>query len=296
LGDWVEKLKFNPLPPLISSKNIAIHYFSRRDLLEESVESTESLWKLPQVMRLLRRQQLDGAWKYPGGGKLHLRSTEDYNQLETYRIFGELVEKYGLDKRHPAIEKAARYMFSKQTSEGDFRGIYGIQYSPNYSAAIMELLIKAGYEADTRIEDGLQWLLSMSQEDGGWTIPLRTAGIKFNRGILFQKSTVQPDKTKPFSHLITGIVSRAFAAHTKYRTAEVAKKASELLASRFFKRDAYPDRQHVDFWLKFSYPFWQTDLLSSLDSLSTVGICAEKPQVEKALKWFISKQQQNGIW
>jgi hypothetical protein len=58
---------------------------------------------------------------YPGGGKAHLRDSEDYNQLKTYRIIGELVEKYGMDKGHPAIEKAANYLFSRQTNEGDFR-------------------------------------------------------------------------------------------------------------------------------------------------------------------------------
>ena len=89
---------------------------------------------------------------------------------------------------------------------------------------------------------------------------------------------------------------RAFAAHTKYKQSEEAAKAGELLATRFFRRDAYPDRQSVEFWLKFSYPFWQTDLLSSLDSLSLVGFNAENPQIKKAISWFVTKQQQNGAW
>jgi hypothetical protein len=36
-----------------------------------------------------------------------------------------------------------------------------MQYTPNYSAAIMELLIKAGYSTDVRTEKGFQWLLSI---------------------------------------------------------------------------------------------------------------------------------------
>ena len=47
------------------------------------------------------------------------------------------------------LEKAAEFLFQRQTTEGDFRGIYGTQYSPNYSAAIMELLIKSGYSDDS---------------------------------------------------------------------------------------------------------------------------------------------------
>jgi hypothetical protein len=295
LKNWQQKLKFSPLPPLIASKNQAINCFARRDLLEEEVEGIENLWQLPQVAKLFRRQQPDGSWKYPGGGKAHLRATEDYNQIETYRVLGELIEKYGMDKWHPAIEKAATYLFSRQTEEGDFRGIYGTQYTPNYSAAIMELLIKAGYGADSRIEEGFQWLLSIRQNDGGWAVPLRTAAIKFNTGIL-KAATLKPNTLKPFSHLVTGVVLRAFAAHEKYRRSEAAKTAGELLASRFFEKDAYPDRQSVDFWLKFSYPFWFTDLLSSLNSLSLMGFTVDNPQIAKALEWFTARQQENGAW
>ena len=122
------------------------------------------------------KQQADGLWKYSCGGRQHLRSTE----------------------------------------EGDFRGIYGMQYTPNYSAAIMELLIKAGYSTDVRTEKGFQWLLSIRQKDGGWAIPLRAVGKKFDLETM-QSELIQPDKTKPFSHLVTGIVLRAFTAHPEYR-------------------------------------------------------------------------------
>ena len=295
MKNWQQKLEFAPFPPLIASKNLAIRYFAHRDLLEEEVEKIEKLWQLPQVKKLLSRQQANGSWKYPGGGKTHLRAVEDYNQIETFRILGELVEKHGMDKRHPAIEKAAGYLFSRQTEGGDFRGIYGTQYTPNYSAAIMELLIKAGYGADSRIEEGFQWLLSIRQNDGGWAVPLRTAAIKFNTGIL-KVDALKPNTLKPFSHLVTGVVLRAFASHEKYRTTEAAKTAGELLASRFFEKDTYPDRQSADFWLKFSYPFWFTDLLSSLDSLSRVGFTVDNPQIAKALEWFTTRQQENGAW
>jgi hypothetical protein len=84
----------------------------------------ERLWHLPQAINLVRRQQLDGSWKYSGGGTPHLRSSEDYNQLETYRNLGELVEKFGFNKQHPTIEKSASFLFLHQTEEGDFRGIW----------------------------------------------------------------------------------------------------------------------------------------------------------------------------
>jgi hypothetical protein len=247
------------------------------------------------VRRLLQKQKDNGAWSYPGARRTYLRSVDNYDQLETYRIIGELVEKFGMTRDHSALRQAAEYLFSRQTDEGDFRGIYGTQYSPNYSAAIMELLIKAGYARDKRIEHGFQWLLRLRQRDGGWAIPLRTTGAKLDAQTM-NGDTVEPDRSKPFSHLVTGVVLRAFAAHKKRRASSAAHKAGTLLASRFFRRDVYPDRNSVDFWTKFSYPFWFTDLLSSLNSLSRLGFDQHDTGVVQALDWFVSRQRPTGVW
>jgi hypothetical protein len=283
MGNWRKELRVDPIPGLISPKNMAIEYFTRRDLFDEKVEPIETLWELPEVKKILNKQQEEGSWKYPGGGKEHLRSHEDYNQLETYRILGELVKKYGLNNKQPKIIMAANYLFSRQTEEGDFRGIYSNQYSPNYSAAIMELLIKAGYQDDSRIDKGFNWLLSIRQIDGGWAIPLRTVSAKY--ADIMSAETMKPDLAKPFSHLVTGVVLRAFAAHGKYRNSKEAIKAGELLASRFFRRDTYPDRQTPDFWARVSYPFWFTDIVSSLDLLLLMGFTKENPHIYDALNW-----------
>jgi len=284
----------DPIPRLIASGNEALRYFVRRDLLEEGVGSVQILWELPDVLAIVRKQQGDGSWKYHGG-KERIRSPQNYNQLETYRILGILVEKYGLNKVHPAIRNAAEFLFGFQTEEGDFRGIYGNQYTPNYTGAIMELLIKAGYENDRRIDKGFKWLLSMRQQDGGWAIPLRTANKKLDT-IAMEADTIDPDVSRPSAHMVTGCVLRAFAAHPKYRKAREAKVAGELLASRFFKPDAYPDRQDASYWTKFSYPFWFTDLLSSVDALSSLGFTAGNAKIREALEWFVNRQQRNGLW
>lgn len=291
---WQSLFKHNPLPQLLSSENQAIVFFAKRDLEEERSVSVEALWELPSVAKMVDRQQSDGSWKYRGG-KPNIRSQQNYNQLETYRILGELVEKYGFNNNHPTIRKAADFLFRFQTREGDFRGIYGNQYSPNYTAAILELLIKAGYENTAHIEKGFRWLLSMRQNDGGWAIPSRTKNLKITVALL-EAETVQPDLTKPFSHLVTGVVLRAFAAHGKFRSSNEAKTAGKLLASRFFKRDVYPDRAMVDFWTKFSYPFWFTDLLSSLDSQSLLEFKMDDPQIKTAIEWFITRQHESGLW
>jgi len=289
---WRDTLKVDPIPALLAARNPAIPYFVRRDLLGEDAGSIESLWQLPEAQRLVRRQLPSGAWSYPGG-RHHVRSQENYDLVEAYRSLGFLVEKYALDRRHPAIERAAAYLFSRQTEEGDFRGIYGAQYSPNYSAGILELLIKAGFADHPGIDHGFHWLLSIRQDDGGWAIPMRAYGIPL-QAAMNKRKPLQPIRSKPFSHLVTGIVLRAFAAHPHYRKLPDAGRAAELLMSRFFQRDSYTDRSATSYWEAVSFPFWFTDIVSSLDSLSLMGLPANLPAIQLALKWLRRQQHSEG--
>jgi hypothetical protein len=255
----------NTIKTLLGTSNKALIAFTKRNLLGKQVD-IEKLWNSPHVAKILKKQQINGSWLYPNK-KAALCSTTNYNQYQTYKTLAELVELYGLNKKHEAIQKAAEYLFSFQTSEGEFRGMYGNQYSPNYSASITEFLIKAGYN-DSRIESSLNWLLEMRQDDGGWTIPLRTRNMKLDA--LYKKETIEPDKTKPFSHLVTGIVLRPFSIMDSYK--EKVYDAGVLLAGRVFTRDKYTDRQGVEYWTKFTYPYHWTDILSTLDTLTQLGI------------------------
>jgi hypothetical protein len=271
----------------------SIVLFTRRDLLGETVR-VEKLWDLDEPRKLLRKQKPNGSWSYPGTQRV-IRSQENYNQIETYRNLGILVERFGFTRDHPAIQQAAEWLFSFQTVEGDFRGIYGGQYSPNYSAGIAELLVKAGYDRDPRIRKSLQWLLAFRQRDGGWAIPFRTRGRNLDV-IAARGKAIEPDAAKPSSHMVTGVVLRVFAAHPTYRRSAEARRAGRLLLSSLFKRDKYPDRAGPEQWLRFSYPFWYTDLISALDSLSLLGFSPREPEVVAGLHWFVKHQEMNGLW
>jgi len=295
MTSWRKRLPHNPIPILLESGCEPVAYFARRELLAEDAGPVEQLWESGNAQKILRRQLKNGRWKYPAPGAT-ARSVEDYDQIETFRNVGFLVEKFGFTRRHPALRKAAEALFSYQTAAGDFRGIYGRQYSPNYSAAIMELLIKGGYGRDPRIDRGFRWLLALRQADGGWAIPLRTRSAGGNWTGVLRAKALEPDRAKPSSHLATGVVLRAFAVSTKYRNRPAVQAAGELLAARIFKPDTYIDRKAVSFWTGFRFPFWFTDLLSALDSLSRLGFSAEDPQVRAGLDWFAQRQRADGGW
>ena len=292
---WRARLRLDPLPALTASPNPCLTYAVRRDLLTEDPGPASALWALPEVGRILRRQRPDGSWPYPGGGNPKYRSVEDYDQLETYRTLGILIEKFAASRRLPAVERAAEFLFSRQTDAGDFRGIYGRQYTPNYSAGILELLVKAGYGSDARVRRAFGWLLGVRQDDGGWAIPMLTRYGRWQQASL-SRPALSPDRSQPSSHMVTGVVLRAFAAHPRYRRTAAAREAAQLLADRLFDRDVYPGRDAPAFWAKFTFPFWFTDLLSALDSLTQVGIGADNPKVEQALAWFAREQKPDGAW
>jgi hypothetical protein len=290
----VKYLRHDPLPPLLAAGHPALRYMVRRDLLGEQPGPAAILWQSPDVLRAVARQRPDGGWTYLGGNP-QVRSPADYDQLETYRQLGVLVCKFRLDRQHPAVAGAAAFLSSFQTGVGDYRGIYGRQYTPNYSAAITELLIRAGYEGSAQVEKTMRWLLSVRQDDGGWAIPARTRNLSLQE-MLTARETIEPDRSRPASHLVTGIVMRALAAHGHYRDTAVTRRAGELLKSRFFRRDAYPDRADPSYWLVFSYPYWWTDLLSALDSLAQIGFRAGDPGIARGVAWFIGNQEANGLW
>jgi len=289
---WRSQLIVDPIHNLIELGNPAIRFFVERDLLEIAPGVGIELWKMPEAASLVRRQQSDGRWMYPGNTARE-KNQEDYDQIETYRNLGILVEKYGFTSNHPAVEAAASYLFSCQSREGDFRGIYGQQYSPNYTGGIMELLIKAGFQDDKPIQRGFEWLLSIRQDDGGWAIPIRTLGLNLQQ-MYSQDRPLLPDRSKPFSHLVTGVVVRAFASHPVWRNSEIARQTASMLAQRFFKPDDYIDRKNREYWERVSYPFWFTDIVSALDSLTLVGIQDNLPEVRGAIEWLGKKQTPDG--
>ncbi|OGO19458.1 MAG: hypothetical protein A2Z15_03485 [Chloroflexi bacterium RBG_16_50_11] len=296
MTDWRKQLKHDPVPVLLSSQNKAIVYFTKRDLLNEPVEPISFIWGLPEPQKLIRKQQADGSWKKSGGNPA-VYPPNHSSLVETFKQFRILVERYQFTKDHPLISKAAEFLFTFQTKEGDIRGFIGNQYATYYTGYVLSLLIRAGYEADPRVEKGIKWLLSMRQNDGAWTVPFTTH--EYDREMWLKLTSkymesLAPDRTKPFSHNATDMVLRAFAAHAKYRNSKEAKAAGVLLKSRFFKPDAYTSYQSPKYWTRFA--FWWPNLLTALNYLSLLGFTKDDPDIKRGLNWFIDNQQKDALW
>ncbi len=56
------------------------------------------------------------------------------------------------------------------------------------------------------------------------------------------------------------------------------------------------DRNDPSFWERVAFPFWFTDVVSALDSLSQVGIAAEAPPIRAALEHVRGLQRSDGTF
>jgi hypothetical protein len=92
------------------------------------------------------------------------------------------------------------------------------------------------------------------------------------------------------------MVLRAFATHPAWLTATEVLHAGGLLANRLYKRDAYTDRGDVSYWDRVSFPFWFTDIVSSLDTLSRLGFDPNTPAIAAALARLQQLQSADGTF
>lgn len=287
------------MPALLAVEDEALTRFVRRDLLGEKVRpAPKTVWVMPTVERLLRKQLRDGSWPYPGK-RVDCYPEWHYPLLETWKQFRVLVQQFEMTRRHPSCALAAEFLFSCQTGDGDFRGFLANQYATYYTGAILGLLSLAGYARDPRVERGMEWLVAMRQDDGGWTVPIQTHHLSRDETYRLtsrKADPLEPDRTQPFAHNATGMVLRAFAAHPAWRRHRIAAHAGTLLASRLFAKDVYASYRAASYWVRFQFPFWWNDLVAALDTLGRLGLPGDHPDVVRGLDWLAEHQRPDGLW
>lgn len=296
-------MKFNinkAIEFLLARGNLPILYWLKKDILEVPIEREhKNLQKFAVRIRILKRQRPNGTWcRKKFEGQPHWERT--YCIVETLRSAFRLYN-YGCTYEDESILKAIDFLYSTQSEEGDFRGAYLNEYAPTYHALTLELFCLYGLDQDARTQKGFHWLFKNRQNDGGWVIPYRTIDkeklkSRYNLEAQLKLDPLKPDRSQPFSHLVTGMVLRALAASPTWRHSQEAQEAGELLLGRFFKSDIYEDRRQTSFWEEITYPFWATDILSSLDSVSKIGFDFNHEKIQQGLRWLQRKQNKEGCW
>lgn len=288
-----DRLDVDPLKRLLSSEDEVLRAFVRYSLLNERNDLRTTVLSCKEVRKLLSSQKEDGSWRASGKRKEMIND----RMVTTFKSFRTLVLRYELDRSVGSVIRAAECLFSFQTDEGDFRGMIGGQYATYYTGEIISLLVRAGYQDDKRIDDGMEWLIGIRQDDGGWTIPILSRDLNWDEIIELtggESDPLPPDRTKPFSHNWTDMVLRAFAAHPSYRYDPEARHAADLLKQSFFRPDAYRSYKGARYWTRFVA--WWPNLLTALETLNSMDYDRDDPDIRKAILWFIEHQRQDGLW
>ena len=296
MQDWRLQLSHDAVAALLAGEDRDIHYFVSRDLLGEPVASIATVQAGLGAQRLWHRQRENGSWPGPRQ-KTQVYPSNHADLIATFKQVRLLVERYEVDQSDERLRRAAEFLLGFQTREGDIRGFIGNQYATYYTGYVLSLLIKAGYTDDERVHRGMQWLLSMRQDDGGWTIPILTHSFDRDTSYRLTATYSEPvaaDRTKPFSHNWTDMVLRAFAAHPRYRREAEVQWAARLLKGSFFKADAYGSYRHPRYWTRFG--FWWPNLLTAMESLHLLGFAADDVDMATGVEWFRTNQTSDGLW
>lgn len=264
----------------------------RRDLIDDSeAPNAEEIALYPEVKALLKKVAKNGC-VIPGANDKGIGGESFTACLATLRVLDRLADlglrMDGKGETSARLHAMANFMLSSQTEDGAIFDL-ALADTPKAEPKMVALhfqgwalaaLSRAGFEADPRVDKGFQFLLSIRQDDGGWAW----------RGVRTDSAA------RPSSHLVTGMVLRAFAASKERRSSREARRAAELLATRFLQPDRYEDRKAPSHWENLIEPRYYTDVLDALDAITSIGLGKENSGVRTAEAYLRSRQSRDGLW
>ncbi|HEY5289633.1 MAG TPA: hypothetical protein VIJ59_06325 [Caulobacteraceae bacterium] len=284
---WRARLGRDPVPILLREGSQALVARVRRDLIDDDeAPQAEELLTYPEVKAFLRKQDKNGAFPAKPPEKA-LGSPRFSRAVAAIRALERMAE-YGLGRAEAPVASAAEILLESQAADGGIAALALGETPESRSRAValhfhgwaLAALCRAGFDADPRVERGFKFLLANRQADGGWAW----------RGVRTDSAA------RPSSHLVTGMALRAFASSPSRRTSREARRAAELLATRFLQPDRYPDRKAPSFWEQIGEPRFWTDVLDALDGVTAVGLGKENSGVRTAEAYVRGRQNSDGLW
>jgi len=292
LSGWRARLASDPIPRLLREGAPSVLARVRRDLIDDSeAPAAVEIASYPEVKALLRKVEKDGSFA-PRATDKELGSPKFAQCLATVRALDRLAD-YGLRVEGKGtvpdqLCKIADSILDSLDSDGGIADLTladpakgrGKVVAVHFQGWALSALCRAGFENDARVEKGFKYMLALRQDDGGWAW----------RGVRTDSAA------RPSSHLITGMVLRSFASSKERRMGREARRAAELLATRFLQPDRYEDRKAPAFWEALTEPRFYTDVLDALDTITSIGLGKENSGVRTAEAYLRSRQAKDGLW
>ena len=290
------------LAALLADRSPCLRMLVLRDLLGRPSEDRElaELETLREedslVTGLLKFQSDEGQWTVGDGAWRSHSHRLMMTSMAMVRL-GYL----GLGPDHPALSKAAEFLFSKQRKDGAWplpRGgddAEGVTETPLQTSMVLRGLAYSGFATDPRSERAYDWLLAQRLDDGAW--PTGKTRGNFRRVAGYRR----------LAHSTLGCRSNTTAAlqclalHPERCTSEAAQRGLDLLLGReTHDTEAFgfeiarllgaePLRGFLSFFARF-------DVSLMLDLCARIGADREDQRVSNLVDFATELRGPYGLW
>ncbi|WP_289141766.1 squalene--hopene cyclase [uncultured Brevibacillus sp.] len=252
------------------------------------------------VIRKAMKGLVDSVCKADAGVHLQLATSAVWDTaLLTYTL-----QQSGVAPSHPSIQRASRYLLSKQqTTYGDWKiqnpgaspGGWGFSdnntMNPDIddsTAALRALHSFAQQDTTAKAawKRGLDWVLSMQNDDGGWPAFEKNTNSPLIRQLPIEGSdTVSTD---PSSADLTGRTLEFLGSLAGLQLTDSRMQK----ALRWLLRNQETDGSWYGRWgISYIYGTW-----AAITGMMAIGVSPAHPAVQKAVQWLIQQQNDDGGW
>ena len=208
----------------------------------------------------------------------------------------------GLPRTHPNVRRSVQWVMGKQVlREGDWKvknrrgqpGGWAFEFNNDFypdnddTVAVMIALYKAGLPDEEKgevLQRGLQWLLSMQCDDGGWG----AFDVNNNKVILNKIPFADHESMlDPSTCDVTGRVLELLGLIGFPRTHPIVRRAL-----RFVRNNQEPDGAWYGRW-GVNYIYGTCHVLCGLRSANEP---MHQPYIRRAVRWLVSHQNPDGGW
>lgn len=235
-------------------------------------------------------------------GLIHIQNST--STIWDTALLSHALQDAGVLPDDPSIQKAGQYLLSKQQDKfGDWKvhnpftepGGWGFSdintINPDVddtTAALRAIkrLAKGDPKYHQAWKKGVKWVLSMQNEDGGWSAFEKNVDKEIFRLLTFED--FDSVSTDPSSADLTGRTLEFLGRHAGYTVRDQnVRKGVEWLLRHQQKNGSWYGRWGIC----YIYGTW-----ASLTGLSAVRVKSSHARVQRAMQWLISIQNQDGGW
>lgn len=301
MGNWKSFLKSDPIEWLLEDDNPSVRYFTLKDIMnlnensKEVIKAKEKIMIEGMVPKILNKQKPGGYWETIEN--FYIR-TKYKGTVWQFIVLAELTA----DGKDDRIQNTCEFILenSQDKSSGAFayyRNENGGDHNKILSCLTGNMLwglIRFGYIEDSRIQEGINWIVKYQRFDDG----LDHALDEWPYNVGSKKGEACWGTHTCHMGVVKNLKALSEISQDKRSDgvrATINKAADYLLNHRIYKQSHNLDATAKQEWTQFGFPLmWKIDALEILDILTKLGY--KDDRMQDAISLVEGKQNDSGRW